>query len=476
MPAEAAGGWPSAMLAFQVLHSSFVNRACYHARVAPLGPSGAAERIDECLWEAAAAVCGLPELDPDHEKRALGELPIAAGGLGVGGFRVLAPGCYLAGWLDALPSLAARAGLEVEELVVAIDEGASAAAPFFREAIDAAAEVGCTGCRAGGQLRLIFAAFADHLATLGEDQKSPFVRPDGSRRWQAFVNEPVKKARAKAWTEAASSELQHVQKLTSQPGAGPGSWLLARVLMPELLPTNDEFRAAMRLRLRLPVAPDVQGRQCQHVSLKRERCTGRLDDLGDHAVNCSVGGFHVQRHNETATALEAALKVAGFSGVATEVLVPEWEREHPTRPGERQAAVLDVSLVCKGQTEYVDINVYHGFAGNGEIAKRWRAEDHEREKDGRYKPWGPRASPHTLVPFVFNVYGGAGPRGRGALKRWAAASKGKLRADCLPLLSLTVARRVGAQVVAAFTGRGQRTALNGKEARSGAEAVASLEP
>ena len=66
----------------------------------------------------------------------------------------------------------------------------------------------------------------------------------------------------------------------------------------------------------------------------------------------------------------------------------------------------------------------------------------------------------------------AGPRGRGALKRWAAASKGRLRAAELSLLSLTVARRVGAQVVAAYTGRGQRTALNGKDARTGAEALA----
>lgn len=81
------------------------------------------------------------------------------------------------------------------------------------------------------------------------------------------------------------------------------------------------------------------------------------------------------------------------------------------------------------------------------------------------------APPHTLVPFVFNVYGGLGPRGRGALKRRAAASKGEFRADCLPLLSLTVARRVGAQVVAAYTGRGQRTALDGKDARTGAEAL-----
>ena len=121
------------------------------------------------------------------------------------------------------------------------------------------------------------------------------------------------------------------------------------------------------------------------------------------------------------------------------------------------------------------MNVYHGFTGGGKIAKQWKAEDQERDKDARYTPWGPRGSPHTLVPFVFNTYGGLGPRGRGALKRWAAASKGAFRVDCLPLLSLTVARRVGSQAVAAYTGRGQRTALNGKDARRGAEAVVSLD-
>ena len=108
----------------------------------------------------------------------------------------------------------------------------------------------------------------------------------------------------------------------------------------------------------------------------------------------------------------------------------------------------------------------------GRLQKAWRPEDHERDKDARYEPWGPRGSPHTLVPFVFNIYGGLGPRGRGALKRWAAASKGRLDADCLARLALTASRRVGAQVVAAFTGRGQRTALNGKDARTGAEALA----
>ena len=109
------------------------------------------------------------------------------------------------------------------------------------------------------------------------------------------------------------------------------------------------------------------------------------------------------------------------------------------------------------------------------VAPGSSAADHEKLKDTRYKPWGPRGSPHTLVPFVFNVYGGLGPRARGALKRWTAASKGKLRPDCMQLLALAVARRAGAQVVAAYTGRGQRTALNGKDARRGVEAVVSLD-
>lgn len=46
------------------------------------------------------------------------------------------------------------------------------------------------------------------------------------------------------------------------------------------------------------------------------------------------------------------------------MLVPEWEREHPNMPGVRQAAVFDVPLVCKGQTEYVNVNVYHGTMGS----------------------------------------------------------------------------------------------------------------
>ena len=146
----------------------------------------------------------------------------------------------------------------------------------------------------------------------------------------------------------------------------------ARVFHADLLPTNEEFRACVRLRLRLPVAPEALARVCQHVSVERQRCPAVLDPLGDHAVCCAIGGFLVLRHNETAQALEAALKTGKFDGVATEVLVPEWERDHPTKPGVRQAAVLDVSLVCKGQTEYVDVNVYHGFAGGGELAKRPR--------------------------------------------------------------------------------------------------------
>ena len=89
----------------------------------------------------------------------------------MGGFRGLAPGCFLAGWLDALPSLAERAGGTVDALVAAVDSGESAAAPFFREALDAAAEAGCAGCSRGGRLQSLFDAFQAHLDEL-EDGKS----------------------------------------------------------------------------------------------------------------------------------------------------------------------------------------------------------------------------------------------------------------------------------------------------------------
>ena len=168
---------------------------------------------------------------------------------------------------------------------------------------------------------------------------------------------------------------------------------------------------------------------------------------------------------------EAALKAAGFRGVATNVLVPEWERDHPTKPGERQSAILDLGLLCQWSQEYVDFHVFHCFKGDGnpQDAGRDDAAGHEALKDQRYKAHGPRASPHSLVPMVFNAYGGLGKRGLAALKRWAAASQGRLNAnELLSFLSLAVTRRVGGQVLAGLYGRGQRvTPEELKRARAG---------
>lgn len=83
-----------------------------------------------------------------------------------------------------------------------------------------------------------------------------------------------------------------------------------------------------------------------------------------------------------------------------------------------------------------------------------------------------RASAEHLAVGSKAARGGLGPRGIAALTRWAAASEGKLRSDWLPPLALTVARWIGAQVIAAYTGCGQRLALNWRLAQTGAEALA----
>ena len=71
--------------------------------------------------------------------------------------------------------------------------------------------------------------------------------------------------------------------------------------------------------------------------------------------------------------------------------------------------------------------------------------------------------------MVFNAYGGLGKRGRAALKRWEAASKGRLKAsELLAFMSLAVTRRVGGQVLAGLNGRGMRVVPEElKRARAG---------
>ena len=146
-----------------------------------------------------------------------------------------------------------------------------------------------------------------------------------------------------------------------------------------------------------------------------------------------------------------------------EVVVPEWERDHPLKPGEREAAVLDVAVMVPPNwaLEFVDIHVYHCFTGAGVRASRPSAQAHERLKDERYTSRtaeGTRAVPFSLVPFVFNVYGGLGPRGHEALKRWRAVAprQGTLSQSFLPNLALRVVRRAAAQVLSACYGHGSR--------------------
>ena len=253
-----------------------------------------------------------------------------------------------------------------------------------------------------------------------------------------------------------------MQRHASSPGAGKRSWLDARPFLVDRLPDNAEFRVSVCLRLRLDPCGRA-GYPCRHVSAAGAQCPCFLDANCDHAIDCGIGGFWQIRHDEPRDILGAELKACGFKGVRAEVVVPEWERDHPSKPGTRQAAVLDLGLLSPphNATEFVDFHVYHVFSGDGSRAKLAEHGQHEALKDNRYPcrtERGTRAVPFSLVPFVFNAYGGLGTRGQEALKRWHAAAPraGLLGTDLLPQLALAVTKRVAGQVLGAAIGRGMR--------------------
>ena len=112
-----------------------------------------------------------------------------------------------------------------------------------------------------------------------------------------------------------------------------------------------------------------------------------------------------------------------------------------------------------GALELLDFHVFHGFTGRGAPATCPTAEEHEAAKDDRYPSRtdrGTRAVPFSLVPFVFNSYGGLGPRGLAALKRWGSVAQRPFDPDLLPQLALAATKRVAAQVLSAAIGRGSR--------------------
>jgi hypothetical protein len=200
-------------------------------------------------------------------------------------------------------------------------------------------------------------------------------------------------------------------------------------------------------------------------SAQRAQCVKFLDPFGDHAIDCGVAGFFQRRHHDVRDELAGEAKAASFRGVHTEVVVAEWERDHPTRPGEREAAVLDVGLspLPDYVQEYVDVHVFHCFTGSNQRAAHPDATWHERAKHERYPRRtadGRRAVPFSLVPSVFNSYGGLAAEGQAALKRWRAAATrpGGLGESTLARLALLVARRVAGQVLSAAHGRATRTA------------------
>ena len=84
--------------------------------------------------------------------------------------------------------------------------------------------------------------------------------------------------------------------------------------------SDDEFRINFRRRLRLPLFGVACF--CQHRTRAGRVCGHALDELGDHAISCMIGGAHNRLHDGVCDELAACARTAGLAATR-EVVLPE---------------------------------------------------------------------------------------------------------------------------------------------------------
>jgi hypothetical protein len=109
-------------------------------------------------------------------------------------------------------------------------------------------------------------------------------------------------------------------RLRSCGGVGGGDFLMAMPSNQDNTFDNIEFQTSMRWRLGLPI--HSKGMVCARHTLKRGQCNALMEETGDHAVMCGVGGINIKRHNWLRDLLAHACQAAQLHTL-TEQYIPE---------------------------------------------------------------------------------------------------------------------------------------------------------
>lgn len=280
---------PDPQCAWQLLTRCAVPRGNYLLRTLP--PTQCeqyARDRDAALWETALAILQADAL-PSHLLRsgkAIAELPMRMGGLGIRSSERSRHAAYWASWADALEMIRARnpsIATEILQALQAEDPPAHGCLHEARHCAEILSREGFDACPSWPDL-------ADGLRPppvpdqVGADERTP--------GWQ-FIAASTRERHARR--AILLSRCRSVRAmLRSQSGQGASLALMAAPTSPETTLSPEVFQSAVRRRLRWPLPL---------VSARCEGCGGHVDELGDHFSACMTSG----RPKIRSVALEATV-------------------------------------------------------------------------------------------------------------------------------------------------------------------------
>ena len=232
------------------------------------------------------------------------------------------------------------------------------------------------------------------------------------KRVMATAGESIRAA-AQAFSSSASSELQRVIALASEPGAS--SWLTCRPLQRHgFTLTKSEFRDAVCLRFNwLPVRlPSL--------------CACGQQFTVSHSLSCPTGGFPSIRHNKVRDLTARLLRRVAHQVAVEPHLQPlsGEQLRYRTAIADDQAR-LDVvaSGIWGGRFErtYIDVRVFNPHASsNRSNSLAATYVRHEKAKRRAYEQRLREVEHSSFVPAIFSTTGGMGKHGASLYKRIAS--------------------------------------------------------
>ena len=344
--------------------------------------------LDNLMLEAVDSIVGVGELQTCRQKWAC--LALKDGGLGMMSMNIAAPCAHAASWGEALERIATQIGVHAYPQI-------EVRAPVVARMIEEAMNM----CR-----------------TIGVDPEQK-VREATSSKQTDLQKQWAAEAQARA-KDRLMGELTKVEcaVLRAAGGKGAGAWLEAHDGENEAQwLTDDEFSAAVAVRMALNM-PAVTG--CMHKTAGGGVCGTTMEGSMAHALLCTHGSGHNDRHTAVVKALAEGLTRELDTEILKEQYVPGWDR---VRGGNTERARLDLVIQDRGgRTRYIDVTIGCTIGRGAKCAACAQrdgalAAGMEREKRHRYP--GP-----NLIPAAIEHAGRMGESFM-QLIRWACRERPK---------------------------------------------------